>query len=123
MDIINKDEVGAFVFIAGVAAIGITNLLLFQLSRDYHLKRRLYPCVMGLICAGIPVGVGCTGKVNFKTFLLYLLIGLVTYIANVRQIRFCRECGATNNNPLWLFHTMKFCRACGSAFRRHHHKP
>jgi len=100
MDFINKDEISVFVFIVGVAAIGFSNLLLFQLSRDYHLKRKLYPCVMGLICVGIPVGVGLAGMVDFKTFLLYLFVGVVAYIANVRQIRFCRECGVTNNNPL-----------------------
>ena len=113
-------DIEAFVFIMGYAALGVANYLLFQASRNYWLKQRLYPWVWGSISLGVPLVVGLVGNCGFKQTALFVLGGCVVYLIHVRQIRFCRECGATNNNPMWPFQSLRFCRECGSPFGRRH---
>lgn len=97
-----------------VAAIAVPAFLFFHLSRNAALKRQLWPPFMiafGLLFMAF--GWFGAGEGDRAFALLWVAMVVLIVVLNIRSMKFCDDCGATQMNQNFLS-PPKFCSKCGS---------
>ena len=116
MDAVSGAQMEGWLYVA-VVEIALPAFLFFHLSKNAALKRQFWPPFMiafGLLFAAFGwFGAGA----NDRQFAL-IWVGMVVLIVvlNIRSMRFCDSCGATQMNQN-LLSPPKFCSKCGGELK------
>lgn len=99
------------VFFGVWVLLGLFSASFFFLSKNAHLKRKVWPpfiVITGILFAGFVWAMG---------FLIVIpAVALITFL-NLRAVQFCNSCGATimTQNPL---SKPMFCSKCGAGLKQ-----
>ena len=116
MDAVSVAQMEGWLF-AAVAAIAVPAFLFFHLSKNAALKRQFWPPFMiafGVLFAAF--GWFGAGADDREFALVWVAMVTLVVVLNIRSVRFCDDCGATQMNQNFLS-PPKFCSKCGSELK------